>query len=156
MGDLKKSCCPCLNPPWVLCSELQDWHKLQELRNRRQFLQPVQDLNSPPIYLALVNMRYLKWDCKQQEGYAKVVLGNSGVLGFEVVTYLPDEGDMLFPLWMVLIWRGREHSELYNLCARDACWGVTCLVTSCLMLWIIYLSHCQFFIRHSCKSVWSS
>jgi hypothetical protein len=30
----------------------------------------------------------LKWDGKQQEeGYAKVVLGNSGVLGIEVVTY---------------------------------------------------------------------
>ncbi len=58
----------------------------------------MQDLNSPPIYLALVNTRYLKWDGKQQEGYAKVVLGNSGVLGIEVVTYLPDEGDMLFPL----------------------------------------------------------
>jgi hypothetical protein len=59
----------------------------------------VQDLNSPPIYLALVNMRYLKWDGKQQEeGYAKVVLGNSSVLGIEVVTYLPDEGDMLFSL----------------------------------------------------------
>jgi hypothetical protein len=43
-------------------------------------------------------MRYLKWDGKQQEGYAKVVLGNSGVLRIEVVTYLPDEGDMLFPL----------------------------------------------------------
>jgi hypothetical protein len=51
------------------------------------------------MYLALVNMRYLKWDGKQQEeGYAKVVLGNSSVLGIEVVTYLPVEGDMLFPL----------------------------------------------------------
>lgn len=60
------------------------------------------------------------------------MLGNSGVLGIEVVTYLPD---MLFPSLMVLIWRGRErHSELYNLCSRDACWEVTCLVTSCLML----------------------